>query len=477
MDQNAIHSMVWTAIVAVGYPALVVALLEMRRMLKPHFEQAASLCTLVQLTILPLAAGYVLLVPVAGYSADDDLPKLLLSALVVAAINIVLTAIKFAVRSGFVEADWARRVPALVLDIVRLVIVLMAAAFVASSIWNVDLGAVMTALGVGSVVLGLALQDTLSGLFAGVSLMSGRHFKEGDWIESGEISGRIVKMDWRSVTVLTLDDERLVVIPNSSLAKEPFTILGTTALPYGQKLKISFSYTTPPARAIEALAQGLDAVPDILQEGRDIDIIAYTETGIDYEVTFHCVTREQGDDSLTDYFRKIWYIAQREGLQFSGDANRLFRGRSLPRPSRATLTTSLEATQVFPQQSPGFDRLLDAAVVELYDRNERLQAADAAFRRLYLVLKGSLAVQQTSGGKTSVVQAVGPGEFFVNRAYLTGAEAGLDIRADTETEVLSLQAQDVLEFLNGNPDLARRFEQAIDLTDRSLDAQALSLDL
>ena len=39
------------------------------------------------------------------------------------------------------------------------------------------------------------------------------------------------------------------------------------------------------------------------------------------------------------------------------------------------------------------------------------------------------------------------------------------------------QAPDVLEFLNSNPDLARRFEQAIDLTDRALGTQALSIDI
>ncbi|OYY62623.1 MAG: hypothetical protein B7Y51_08380 [Burkholderiales bacterium 28-67-8] len=477
MDHTAIQSLAWTALVAIGYPVLVVALLELQRMLKPSFAQAASICTLVQLTILPLAAGYILLVPVAGFSPDDDLPKLLLSTLVVATINILLTGIKVAMGSGLVEAEWARRIPTLVLDIIRLVIVLVATAFVASSIWHIDLGAVLTALGVGSVVLGLALQDTLSGLFAGVSLMSGRHFKEGDWIESGEISGRIVKMDWRSVTVLTLDDERLVVIPNSTLAKEAFTILGTSVLPYGQKLKISFAYSTPPARAIEALGKGLDAVPHILPSGRDIDIVAYTDTGIDYEVTFHCATREAGDDALTDYFRKIWYRAQRENLQFAGEANRMFRSRPHPRPSRPKLAAALEASGVFPQAAAGFDRLLDAACVELYDRNERLQSADDAFRRLFLVLDGALAVEQTTAGKTAVVQVVGQGEFFVSRAYLTGAEAELDIRADSETLVLSLQAPDVLEFLNGNPELARRFEQAIDLTDRALGTQALSLDI
>ena len=56
------------------------------------------------------------------------------------------------------------------------------------------------------------------------------NFKEGDWIESGGVEGQIVHMNWRTVTIETLDDEKLVVIPNSTLASEPFTVLTTSSL-------------------------------------------------------------------------------------------------------------------------------------------------------------------------------------------------------------------------------------------------------
>lgn len=49
--------------------------------------------------------------------------------------------------------------------------------------------------GVGSVVLGLALQDTVSDLFVGISLISDRHFKEGDLIVSDGVAGGILQMD------------------------------------------------------------------------------------------------------------------------------------------------------------------------------------------------------------------------------------------------------------------------------------------
>ena len=155
------------------------------------------------------------------------------------------------VRAGPMASEAMQRTPGLMLDLMRLVLVLVASAFVASEIWSVDLGSLLAALGVGSVVIGLALQDTLSGLFSGVSLMSGRFFREGDWIEFGEASGKIVRMDWRSVTIETLDDERLMVIPNSQLAQGVFTVMSSATRVFGQNLYVKFGYGVPPARAMQ----------------------------------------------------------------------------------------------------------------------------------------------------------------------------------------------------------------------------------
>ena len=59
----------------------------------------------------------------------------------------------------------------------------------------------------GSIVLGLALQDTFSALFSGFSLVSSRQFKEGDWLEVGGDIGKIIHVTWRTVTLLNLDED------------------------------------------------------------------------------------------------------------------------------------------------------------------------------------------------------------------------------------------------------------------------------
>lgn len=78
---------------------------------------------------------------------------------------------------------------------------------------------VLTALGVGGLAVALALQDTLSNLFAGLHIIITRQIKPGDYIrlESGE-EGFVVDITWRNTTIRELPNN-YIIIPNSKLAQ------------------------------------------------------------------------------------------------------------------------------------------------------------------------------------------------------------------------------------------------------------------
>lgn len=459
----------WTVVVAIGYPLFAVLSVEVRRQTATRVPALARIIGQLQMAVFPLAAIYLLLSRVAQLPADGIAIKVVETGLAIAAINTVLYALNAIMRSEAVSGGAANRVPGLLLDVLRIFLVLVASAFVASEIWAVDLGSLLAALGVGSVVLGLALQDTLSGLFAGVSLLSGRQFKEGDWIEFGEASGKIVKMDWRSVTIETLDDERLMVIPNSALSSGVFTILSSASRTFGQNLTVSFSYESPPARVMEAIEQAIFSVDCILRDPpHDIDLMETTDTGIAYEVSIHTATREEGEEAATIFFRRLWYICAREGLQFAGSVNRMYRGRGLPALARHEIEQALAATSIFLPSATGFQEFAAAARVCLFDHGERLVSTGSPFDTIYLVVSGKLMVTRDGVERARSLQQIGSGEFFVSRAFLTAAPSSTTLVADGETMAICLSAQQVTAFLNQNPRLARLFENAIDASESGL---------
>jgi small-conductance mechanosensitive channel len=83
---------------------------------------------------------------------------------------------------------------------------------------GISITPLLTALGVGGLAVALALQDTLSNLFAGLQIVAAKNIQPGHYIqlESAD-EGYIIDINWRSTTIRTLSN-RMIIIPNNKLA-------------------------------------------------------------------------------------------------------------------------------------------------------------------------------------------------------------------------------------------------------------------
>jgi small-conductance mechanosensitive channel len=88
---------------------------------------------------------------------------------------------------------------------------------------GIEIAPILTALGVGGLAVALALQDTLSNLFAGVHILAAKQLKPGDYIklDTGE-EGYVVDINWRNTEIKTLL-ENIVIIPNSKISSSVTT--------------------------------------------------------------------------------------------------------------------------------------------------------------------------------------------------------------------------------------------------------------
>jgi small-conductance mechanosensitive channel len=128
---------------------------------------------------------------------------------------------------------------------------------------GVSLTAIWTTLGVGSVAVALALQETLSNFFSGLYLLADRPVSPGDYIKlDSNQEGYVLRIGWRSTTVRTLGNNH-VVIPNSTLAKAVITNYSVPQTRMGYTLPVSVAYGTDPSRVEKALlAVSQEAIRD-----------------------------------------------------------------------------------------------------------------------------------------------------------------------------------------------------------------------
>ncbi|OEF27292.1 hypothetical protein A1QC_06525 [Vibrio rumoiensis 1S-45] len=84
---------------------------------------------------------------------------------------------------------------------------------------GLDLTPVIAGLGVAGIIIGFALQDTLSNFASGMMLLIYRPFDEGDWVNAGSVEGTVSHVSLVNTTIRTFDNEVLLV-PNSKIWTE-----------------------------------------------------------------------------------------------------------------------------------------------------------------------------------------------------------------------------------------------------------------
>jgi len=136
-------------------------------------------------------------------------------------------------------------VPQLLVNIISLLLSLIVLSLILTEIFEVKITSVLATSAVLSVVLGLAMQDTLGNLFAAISLQIDKPFSIGDWIElkSGaeRISGQVAEISWRATVLLAITDEP-ITIPNRNLAQWQILNFNAQQRPFIRSLVFRFPF-------------------------------------------------------------------------------------------------------------------------------------------------------------------------------------------------------------------------------------------
>jgi small conductance mechanosensitive channel len=130
----------------------------------------------------------------------------------------------------------------------------------ALSAMGFDTTSLVAVIGAAGLAVGLALQNSLSQLAAGILLVSFRPFEVGDAIETGSIAGTVETIGLFSTTVVTNDNTRITV-PNASIANSTlknFTVMGTRRIEL--KVNIHDRPVQATTESLIALAQSHPAV-------------------------------------------------------------------------------------------------------------------------------------------------------------------------------------------------------------------------
>ncbi len=113
-------------------------------------------------------------------------------------------------------------VPLLLINVITIVFGMSFALMVASEVLEISLAPLLATSAIVSIVVGLALQDTLGNILSGIALQFDKPYRIGDWIEiingSQKTSGQVFEITWRATVLLSFTDE-LITLPNRIVAQ------------------------------------------------------------------------------------------------------------------------------------------------------------------------------------------------------------------------------------------------------------------
>ncbi len=131
--------------------------------------------------------------------------------------------------------------------------------------YGVELTAILSGLGIGSLAIAFAARDTLANFLGSLSILLDNPFSQGDWIKVGNDEGTVVEIGIRSTTIRTFDNA-LISVPNLTIANNSVTNWSKRIIGRRIKMYLGVTYNSnfdDIKKAIEEIKEMLFEHPDI----------------------------------------------------------------------------------------------------------------------------------------------------------------------------------------------------------------------
>ena len=448
--------------VLLAFPLLVVLLGEINLRLKRQGKDYTQSITVIRNVLLPLIAIYFLVTAIADIDPNSTLSKLFLTGSVI----IGLIALMGIINGVIYERDAGSQFPKLFLDLGRILVIGFGIAMTLSLVWNYDLENLITALGVSSLVLGLALQEPLGNLFNGITLINERPFKVGDFIEVDGHAGKVVEVNWRAVRLLTRERD-LIVLPHMKVSQSAIMNHSQPEEQWAQKIMMGFSYDHPPNKVKRVMMDVCMATPGVLREPEpEVKTDEFADSAVIYEIEYYIANYGVHEEIKDDFMTRVWYAAKRHGLNIPFPQMNLHQEPQRKKEERdaamdqAHLAYAISMLDV-PDEA---DYLQGAEGVDVlnYGEGETLLDQSIGNPGLFLLVSGEVRLQTRDANReTKVISELHRGD-FITQVILAGSRTNAVTALATEdSEVVYLPEAIIRSLVNRYPKLAISIEETM----------------
>ena len=441
-----------------------------------------GVCRRQKLTPPPLrmpliaAVGIPLLTAVGDMVGHNDLP--LLQQSLTTAITLLWTFSLIRLSSWTLlqlpaELGWWKPTAKILRDLITLAVITAVTMVVIQRDFRVNLVGLAATSAVVTAVVGLAAQETLKNLFAGISLQVDSPFEEGDWIDLGFTKGVVTSLRLMTTRVRSLDGS-LTVVPNSRIAVEGLRRFKPDE-PVGQLIDIGLDYSLPPRQAIQLLQSTLQNNRKVLQQPHPkVWVSSFADSSIIYRLLTWQKAAPEMPQLRSDVLEQVWYALHRIDQSIPYPIVREFRDQPIAArlPSREVNARQkrllLASVEIFSTLQPEQLAILaDNANCQSFGPGETIVRQGDQGNSLYMVVSGTLDVfkaDQTTQGSAmpgQQVTSLQSSDFFGEMALCTGEARTASVICRDECVLIEIKRQHLVPLLETYPEILENMGSVI----------------
>lgn len=311
---------------------------------------------------------------------------------------------------------------------------------------------IFAATAAGAVVIGLALQDTLGNLFAGLAIQIEKPFRVGHWVRIGDVDGLVSEVTWRATKVRTKSDN-FVIVPNSKLSDDIIINYSEPTHESRIAIDVGVAYDAAPNVVKAAILEAIRDEP-LIRGARKPEVLIVDFAGSSILYRIHVWTTNFGiDEYLHDAVRSaVYYAFRRAGIEIPYPIQVEYSRDELP-VSRALSESArqvLRATSIFRNLNDNeHAQLAEVGQSAIYGAGEIIVRQGDTGHSMFVVVRGDAVV--TLAPDDREVARIPAGGYFGEMSLLTGEPRNATVRAVGDAELIELPLDAFKRFVLANP--------------------------
>ena len=393
-----------------------------------------------------------------------------------------------------IEESLNIKIPSILRGLVYTILIISASCGIIVYVFHHNITAILTASGLLSLVVGLAIKENLSNVFSGVFLAIDKNIKKGDVLMLDGIKGEVINITWRSTILKTSNGEK-IILPNSHIAQSIITNYSVEDDHCFESSMMTYSIFVHPDHDPEYVKRLIQSALDKSQapygfppiKQRQVFFHGLNEKGIEFLIRFNCFK------SKTIIYKDIVLHNIHKNLKIAGirtTAGTLFAHIDPDIGFKALQHTQLEdddyvqdiddvmdqnlyheklKNEVFLNKVAILNRLPQEVIIDLakqvnrvvYPKGSQIIKQGEHGSSMFIIVEGAVIIEIESENKIVEVGRLGNADIFGEMSLLTGEQRTANVTSIEQSVVLEIHKEQMKIIFDENPSVLNLVSEVV----------------